>query len=120
MYHFGRFVEKDEVKSIHHMEKALLEDIHKLASFEWKNGNYDRAMKHHIIAAALGLDESIKQLMDAFKKGYVNKEDLASALRAQQAAEDATKSPQRDEAEEYYRNNPDLLMFGCVKPHSIL
>eukprot|EP00986_Skeletonema_menzelii_P018230 scaffold26592_cov171-Skeletonema_menzelii.AAC.4 len=34
MYHFGRFVEKDEVKSIHHMEQALLEDIHKLASFE--------------------------------------------------------------------------------------
>eukprot|EP00986_Skeletonema_menzelii_P018229 scaffold26592_cov171-Skeletonema_menzelii.AAC.3 len=43
--------------------------------------------------------------MDAFKKGYVNKEDLASALRAQLAAEDATKSPQRDEAEEYYHGN---------------
>ena len=59
-----------------------------------------------IIAAALGDDESIKMLMKVFKnkKGLVEKDDLAAALRAQKAAVDATKSPQREEAEEFYRH----------------
>eukprot|EP00986_Skeletonema_menzelii_P008758 scaffold3801_cov150-Skeletonema_menzelii.AAC.8 len=38
-------------------------------------------------------------LMVAFKDGLVSKENLASALRAHQAAIDATKSPQREAAE---------------------
>ena len=56
-------------------------------------------MKHHIIAANQGCDHSIKTLMDAFRKGSVKKEVLAAALRAPKAAVDATKNPQRDEAE---------------------
>ena len=40
----------------------------------------------------------------AYKKGLFKKEDLGAALRAHQAAVDATKSPQRDVAEEYYRD----------------
>ena len=56
-------------------------------------------MKHWIIAANLGYDESIKALKEAYKGGDVSKEDLAAALRAHQAAVDATKSPQRGVAE---------------------
>ena len=52
-------------------------------------------MKHWIIAASQGDDDSIKTLMDAYKLGFVSKEDLAAALRAHQAAVDETKSPQR-------------------------
>jgi hypothetical protein len=52
----------------------------------------DRAVKHWIIAAALGDDGS---LLDALKEGYkwglIKKEDFAAALRAHQAAVDATK-----------------------------
>ena len=62
-------------------------------------------MKHWIIAATQGHDFSIKKLMDEFRsgRGIVSKDDLAAALRAHQAAVDATKSPQREAAEEYRR-----------------
>ena len=59
----------------------------------------DKAVKHFIIAVNLGLDESIKTLKEFYAKGVVSKEDFAAALRAHQAAVDATKSPQRDAAE---------------------
>ena len=64
-------------------------------------------MKHFTIAANLGHDESIKALMDNFKDGFVSKDDLAAALRAHQAAADATKSPQREAAEEYLSNQKE-------------
>ena len=61
-----------------------------------------RAVKHLIISSTQGYDGAIKALMKAFKRGFLEKEDLAAALRAHQAAVDATKSPQRREAEEIY------------------
>ena len=42
--------------------------------------------------------------MKAFKEGFVEKEVLAVALRAHKAAIDATKSPQREAAGEFYRS----------------
>ena len=45
----------------------------------------------------------MKALMNEFRKGYVEKEDLDTTLRAHKAAVDATKSPQREEAELYFR-----------------
>ncbi len=64
----------------------------------------ERAVKHLIIAATHGEDKSIKKLMDAFKRGFVEKEDLAAALRAHQAAVDETKSPQREKVEEFLKS----------------
>ncbi len=64
-------------------------------------------MKHCIIAARQGDDRSMKALLNAFKVGYVIKDDLAATLRAHQTAVavDATKSPQRAAAEEFARQN---------------
>ena len=45
----------------------------------------------------------MKTLMDAFKKDLVSKEVLASALREHKAAVDATKSPQREAGEKWFR-----------------
>jgi hypothetical protein len=56
-------------------------------------------VKHLIIAANLGYEKSLVPLKKAYREGLVSKEDLAAALRAHQAALDATKSPKRDEAE---------------------
>ena len=64
-------------------------------------GRPDRAVKHLIIAANLGYDRSIRGLKEFYKEGLVRKEDFAAALRAYQAAVDATKSLQREEAEKY-------------------
>ena len=79
----------------------MLDTILNLGCIEWNNK--ERAVKHLIIAAKLGHDSSIKSLMDAYRGGFVSKDDLASALRAHHAAVDATRSPQREAAEEYHQ-----------------
>ena len=106
MYHNGQGVEKDRGKEIYHMEEAAIgghpKARHNLGCIE-EDDNEERAVKHWIIAAAQGNNDSIKALMNAFRRGFVSKDDLAAALRAHQAAVDATKSPQREAAEEYAR-----------------
>mmetsp|Transcript_3528 Transcript_3528/g.5139 ORF Transcript_3528/g.5139 Transcript_3528/m.5139 type:complete len:115 (+) Transcript_3528:693-1037(+) len=44
---------------------------------------------------------SLPTLKKGFKAGWVSKADFAAALRGHQAAIDAMKSPQRDEAEAF-------------------
>jgi TPR repeat protein len=105
-YHRELGVEKDEEKEIRHLEEAAIGG-HPLArqnlgSHEWKNGNIERAVKHRIIAATQGCDDSMKSLMIAFRKGHLSKEQLDATLRAHHAAVNATKSPQRLAAEKAY------------------
>ena len=105
MYCEGLGVEKDEEKQIHHTEEAAIGGHptarYNLGRHELENGNAERAVKHWIIAATQGYDLSIKMLMKAFKEGFVEKDVLTTTLRAHKAAVDATKSPQRDEAEAF-------------------
>eukprot|EP00984_Skeletonema_dohrnii_P006568 scaffold2352_cov90-Skeletonema_dohrnii-CCMP3373.AAC.7 len=107
MYYNGHGVEKDRGKEVHHLEEAAIRGHpsarYNLGCHEWDNGNTERAVTHWIIAAAQGRDDAIIPLMDEFRSGIVSKDDLAAALRAHQAAVDATKSPQREAAEEYRR-----------------
>ena len=107
LYHYGRGVEKDEKKELHHLSEAAISG-HPRARFnlgllEVANGQYGRSAKHFIIAANLGYDEALKQIKRLFKAGYVSKDDFAAALRGHQAAVDATRSPQREEAAEFYK-----------------
>eukprot|EP00984_Skeletonema_dohrnii_P026121 scaffold15418_cov75-Skeletonema_dohrnii-CCMP3373.AAC.3 len=117
LYDDGHGVEKDRGREIHHLEEAAIGGHpyarYNLGVHEWINGNNERAVKHWIIAANLGDDDSIKPLIDYFKEGFVSKDDLAAALRAHQAAVDATKSPQRDAAEEYYRSKDNINTEDC-------
>eukprot|EP00984_Skeletonema_dohrnii_P018506 scaffold8668_cov89-Skeletonema_dohrnii-CCMP3373.AAC.2 len=103
MYRRGLGVEKDEKKEVYNLEEAAIaghpDARQNLGCYEWDNERYDRAVKHWIIAANLGHDTSIRKLKGCYKLGKVSKEDFAAALRAHQAAVDATKSPQRDAAE---------------------
>ncbi len=106
MYQTGHGVEKDEKKQIFHLEEAAI-DGHpdarsRLAAFEGLKGRFDRAVKHFIIAANLGCEFSIQVLKEYYKEGHVSKDDFAAALRAHQAAVDATKSPQREAAANFY------------------
>jgi len=102
MYRAGVGVEKDEEKAAGHWEKAAIgghpQARHNLASYEAKNGSMERAVKHWIIAANLGDDKSMKALLLTYKHGYITKEEYGATLRAHQAAIDATKSSQRDNA----------------------
>ena len=103
MYDKGEGVEKDEKKEVYHLEEAAIgghpDARHNLGCVEGNNGRLDRAMKHWIIATNLGHDFSLKMVKGGYADGIVSKEDFAAALRAHQAAVDATKSPQREEAD---------------------
>ncbi|KAK1734970.1 hypothetical protein QTG54_014430 [Skeletonema marinoi] len=101
----GKGVEKNEKKRLYHLVEAAIGGHpgarFQLAGYEGKNSRFDRMVKHFIIAANLGHDGSIQMLKGCYKHGLVSKEDFAAALRAHQAAVDATKSPQRDVAEAF-------------------
>ncbi len=105
LYSKGQGVEKDLKKEAYHLEEAAIGGHHfarhNLGNNEGKNGRHERAAKHYIIAAKLGLDRALQKVKSGFA-GFVSKEDYAAALRGHQTAVDATKSTQRDAAEEYY------------------
>ncbi|KAK1733146.1 hypothetical protein QTG54_016123 [Skeletonema marinoi] len=103
-YFEGKGVQKDVKKEVYHLEQAAIGGHAKarwnLGAVEKKNCRMGRAIKHMIIAAKLGHDDSLDALRNGFRGGLVSKEDFASALRAHQAAVEATKSSQREAAEE--------------------
>ncbi|KAK1745504.1 hypothetical protein QTG54_003428 [Skeletonema marinoi] len=99
--------EKNEEKEKIHSEEAAIAG-HPIARYnlaiiegcigrEKREMSYlNRSVKHFIIAANLGCNDSIQQLKHYYSAGWVSTEDFAAALRANQAAVDATKSPQRE------------------------
>jgi len=66
MYREGNGVEKDEKKEIYHLEEAAIgghpDARCNLACYEGINERYERAVKHWIIAANHGHDDSIQAL----------------------------------------------------------
>jgi hypothetical protein len=106
MHRLGKGVEKDEKKEVYHLEVAAIgghvSARHNLGCHEERYGRMERAVKHWIIAAHMGLDESLKALWEYHAKGLVKKDDLTATLHAHQAAVDATKSPQREEAKKVF------------------
>ena len=108
LYEEGKGVEKDDRKFLHHTEKAAIAG-HPSARFnlgymDMKNNQVVRAAKHFVIAAKLGHDESLAALKAIYKDRLVSKEDFEAALRGHKAAIDATESPQRKEAADFYNN----------------
>ncbi len=111
MYREGTGVEKDEKKEVYHLEEAAIGG-HPSARFnlgyhEMNNGRLDRGIKHWIIAAKLGYDNALEAVKGSFRRGFsfVSKEEYAAALRGHQAAVDATKSKQREEAYAFGNEN---------------
>ncbi len=107
LYREGERVEKNEKKEVYHLEEAAIgghpEARRSLGCHEGNAGRHDIAMRHFIIAAKQGYDEALEEVKKGFQRGYVSKEDYATALRGHQAAVDATKSQQRDAGEEFFR-----------------
>ena len=105
LYVEGKGIEKDEKKQLHHLRQAVIGGHfaarHNLGCVEVENGQHNRAAKHFIIAAKLGYDKSLECVKELFKAGHVSKEDFTAALRGYQTVIEATKSPQRREAEKY-------------------
>ena len=73
---------------------------HNLANIEMNDGRHERGVKHFIIAANLGDERSMKELWKCFSMGHVSIDDLTATLCRHHAAVNATKSPQREAAED--------------------
>ena len=118
LYHEGKLVEKNMKKAVFHAEQAAIAGDpgarYNLGIDEWHKGNMDRAVRHFIIAANLGDDGSLKELMKLYIHGHASKEDYAAALRAYQVAVDATKSSDREKAEEAIKNGGATLIYDPI------
>ena len=101
-YRNGRGVERDEKKAKDYYELAAMEGSvyarHNLGYTEGRAGNLDRAMKHWLVAAGSGYNDSVKNMQQHYIDGDATKEDYSKALRAYQAYLDEIKSDQRDKA----------------------
>ena len=114
MYMDGEGDEVNMKKGNYHLEVAAIgghvEARYTLGMCELNYGNPERAMKHFIIAANLGLEDALAKLKEGYVNGQISKDDFGEALRAYQRAADAAKSPQREEAA---RNEESLN----IRPH---
>ncbi len=109
IYREGQAVDKDEEKEVYHFEKAAIGGHpyarHNLAAIEERKGNVERSVKHLIIAANLGDEDSMKVLWKHYSDGNITKKDLDATLRTHQAAIDEMKSEQRNDAAKFFQQN---------------
>ena len=105
-YYNGRGVERDNKKADHYYELAAMGGDplarHSLGNSEFRAGNWDRAIKHYIIAAGDGYNDSVKMIQKLYRAGHATKDDYSKALRGRQVYLDEIKSPQRDQAAAYH------------------
>ncbi|KAK1746167.1 hypothetical protein QTG54_002774 [Skeletonema marinoi] len=101
-YKTGKGVEKDIKKEIHYTELAciggdILARI-KLGEDAWNIGKKQDAIKHFMIGARMGHDNSLSALKVIFSHGDLPKSDFEMVLRAHKEASDEMKSEQRTAA----------------------
>jgi len=101
-YFHGYGVGRDTIKAARHLKLAAIggDEVarHKLGIEEAQLGNMDRAMRHFMIAARVGFDESLKEVGNGYKTGYITKDEYASTLRAHQSIRNEMKSEERTRA----------------------
>ena len=108
-YHRGRGVERDMKKSKFYYELAAMRGNivarYNLGHIEKDEGNSDRAVKHWMISARAGHDNSLKCIRVGFMRGITTKNDFEEALRGHKEAKDEMKSDQRAEAAALFSQN---------------
>jgi TPR repeat protein len=101
-YFDGTGVGRDQKKATHYFEQAAMRGDHyarhNLGLSEADKGNYGRALKHFMIAAEGGSNESLMIIQDMYMNGDATKVDYANSLRAYQAHLVEVKSNDRDKA----------------------
>ena len=105
----GDGVQEDTAKGIQFWEKAAMqghaEARHHLGCHEGRQGNYDRAVRHLLISAKMGLDLSVERIKETFKEQLATKEQYAQALKGYQDAVEEMKSSDRDEAQAFRKSH---------------
>eukprot|EP00978_Attheya_sp_CCMP212_P013068 scaffold32628_cov54-Attheya_sp.AAC.2 len=104
-YYEGLFVKKDMEKFKECLTKAVnggfIQASYALGRVEQIKGNIEAieaAVFHFRVAASAGMPDAISELEEMFKYNIVSKNELDQALASCQAAQDATKSKDREEA----------------------
>ena len=101
-YYHAEGVERDVKKANYYDELAAMGGVakarHNLGVLDNNVGNVERAMKHLMISAGAGHDESLTAIQGCFLHGHATKEDFDKALRSHKAANDEMKSDQRETA----------------------
>ena len=107
-YYSGEGVERDAKMATHYHELAAMEGNvtarHNLGVDEYIAGNYDRALKHLLIAVRGGFTLSVKNIQRMYKNGHVVKDHYANALQSHQAYLNEIKSDQRDKVAAFSDN----------------
>ena len=101
-YDIGQGVKVDEKKANHYYELgAMRGDVYarrNLGHNEIQAGNFDRALKHYMIAAGGGYSDSLNEIKKLYSHGIATKDDYTKALQSYQEYLRKIKSKQRDEA----------------------
>lgn len=101
-YYNGTGVEKDEKKAEHYWELGAMEgDVYSrdtLGQVEAQAGTMERAVKHWMIAAGDGFDNSLQKIQQGYLEGFVTKGDFEKSLRAHKEAKDEVRTDQREAA----------------------
>ena len=103
VYYNGNGVQEDKAKGLEFFQKAAMQgDVgsrYNLGSYEIGKGNHDRAVRHFLISAKMGDEDSIENIKEYyFMAGIATEEQYAEALKGYQDAVEETKSHGRDEA----------------------
>lgn len=99
-YRSGKLCKKDKAKEREYFEIAAkgghVKARHMLGLMEHDAGNERLALKHWLMSAAMGYDNSLENVGIGFKVGKVTKKEYANALRAHQRSLAEMKSEERD------------------------
>ena len=93
---------KDMIRAVKHYEIAAKQGHvsarHNLGIYELNSGNHGLALKHFMISAKLGDEDSLDNIKKMYTEGLASKSDYAEALRGYHDAVAEMSSPERDEA----------------------
>ncbi|EJK76503.1 hypothetical protein THAOC_01729, partial [Thalassiosira oceanica] len=101
-YFKGNGVQEDTRKAYEFYKKAAMqghvECRHNLGNHEGRKGNFDRAIKHYMISAKMGHEDSVGNIKQLFMAGFGTNDQYMEALRGYQNAVEEMKSNDRNEA----------------------
>ena len=101
-YHFGEGAEVDKKMAVYYYELAAMKGStparYNLGTLEDDEDNFDRALKHYMIAIRGGESKSLGIIKEMYLQGDATKDDYTIALRSYQSYLSEIKSDQRDEA----------------------
>ena len=105
----GSGVERDETKANHYYELAAMGGDpyarHNLGAHEARAGNWNRALKHWVIAAKDGDTQSLNNIKDLYIDGNATKDDYEETLCCYQLYVDEIKTDERDKAAIHHGNS---------------